>query len=242
MGNGFQFFDIILFAVIAAFLILRLRNALGRRDGHEGDAGDRFGDFTDTPTPPRSDDGPSGNDNVIPLPNQHAEPAHDPWAPEKAAADNEPASALGQGLARIASADGAFTPDGFLNGARGAFEMILTAFAVGDVKTLKSLLSEEVYHNFAAAVRSREDAGEVLEETLVGIKSAEIVEAELDGRLANVTVKFVTEQVSALRNASGDIIDGNPSEVITVTDFWTFSRDTRSRDPNWTLVATRSLD
>lgn len=240
MGNGFQFFDIILFAIIAAFLILRLRNTLGRRDGHEGDGSDPFG-ISDKPEKTDGEPADTDSDNVIPLPHQKTDPAADPWAPETAEQEH-PTTVLGQGLARIAGADRSFTPDTFLNGARGAFDMILTAFATGDVKTLKALLSEDVFHNFAAAVRSREEAGEVLEETLVGIKRAEIVEADLDGRTAVVTVKFVTEQVSALRNASGDIIDGNPSEVITVTDFWTFAHDTRSRDPNWTLVATRSLD
>lgn len=237
MGNGFQFFDIILFALIAAFLVLRLRNTLGRRDGHEGDYQDPLAD--QKPDPSDADFKADDSDNVIPLPNQ--KPNADPWAPESDE-ENEPVGVLGRGLAAVASADSSFTPDSFMNGAAGAFEMILNAFASGDVKTLRPLLSDEVYHNFDVAVRSREEAGEILEETLVGIKNVEIVEAELDGRNANVTVKFVTEQVSALRSAAGDVIDGSPTEVIVVTDFWTFSRDTRSRDPNWTLTATRSLD
>jgi predicted lipid-binding transport protein (Tim44 family) len=248
MGNGFQFFDIILFALIAVFLILRLRNTLGRRDGHEGGYDDPFGlnrderERGEREAPQHDADTQAEEpDNVIQLPGARPQAPHDPWAPETAASV-EPDTPLGRGLSQIGGADPNFTPESFIEGAQVAFEMILNAFTTGDVKALKSLLSDEVYENFASAVRAREDAGEVLEETLVGIKSAELVEAELDDRIASITVKFVTEQVSALRNASGDVIEGNPSEVITVTDYWTFARDSRSRDPNWTLVATRSPD
>jgi predicted lipid-binding transport protein (Tim44 family) len=94
--------------------------------------------------------------------------------------------------------------------------------------------------NFDDVISERERNGEVLEETIVGIRAAEIVEASMDGHNAMVTVKFKSEQVSALRDAEGNIIDGNPNEIIEVTDFWTFSRDTRSSDPNWTLVGTES--
>lgn len=241
MGDGFQFFDIILFALIAAFLILRLRNTLGRRDGNDGkNYRDPFTGMADKPAEPHKASQPDDDDNVIPLPGHKDAQGTDPWASDEAAPVDD--SPLGQGVAQIRAADPSFTVDGFLQGAGSAFEMVLGAFAAGDVKTLKGLLSPEVYEDFAAAVRQREDAGEVLEETLVGITSAEAVEAYMEGRIANVTVKFVTEQVSALRNVSGDVIDGNPQEVIKVTDFWTFARDTRSRDPNWALVATRSLD
>lgn len=233
MGNGFQFFDIILFALIAVFLVLRLRNTLGRRDGHEGGYNDPFADSDEKSTPAHKA-GPATDDNVIPLPGHH-----DPVEVVDEPVDDSP---LGLGLAAIRQADASFAPDSFLEGAKGAFDMILGAYASGDVKALKSFLSPDVFDNFATAVRHREEAGEVLEETLVGIMSAEAVEAGVEDRMASVTVKFVTEQVSALRNAAGDVIDGNPQEVITVTDFWTFARDMRSRDPNWTLVATRSLD
>ena len=89
---------------------------------------------------------------------------------------------------------------------------------------------------------SREQSGEVLEETLVGIKASEIVEADMTGSLANVTIKFVSDQIHAVRDKDGEIIEGDPNAIIEVTDFWTFSHDAKSRDPNWTLVATRSLD
>ena len=139
-------------------------------------------------------------------------------------------------------ADPSFDPDGFASGARAAFEMILDAFATGDTGVLKSMLSPDVFANFQHAIRSRQEAGETLKYTLVGIRKAEIVEAYMDGRNASVTVKFVSEQINATLNREGAVISGDLNKVVDVTDFWTFQRDTRSRDPNWALVATRSSD
>ncbi|MCP5370450.1 MAG: Tim44 domain-containing protein [Hyphomicrobiales bacterium] len=243
MDNGFQFFDIILFAMIAAFLVLRLRSILGRRDGHEGGFPDPFKRRPGKPARPSRDDG----DNVVQLPDR-SEPEDEDKnedvfaeAPESQVPPGE-MTPLMQGLSAVRAADPSFTESEFVNGARIAFEMILNAYVAGDTAQLKTLLSPEVFSNFQQAIREREKAGEVLEETLVGINSAEIVEADMEGRTASVTVKFVSEQVSVTRDEAGDVIDGDPSAVTEVTDFWTFSRDTRSRNPNWALVATRSLD
>lgn len=227
MSGDFQFFDIIILAMIAGFLVLRLRSVLGRRDGHENDLRDQLNKRNQAPA--ENDD-----DNVVHLPDrgEHADvdsaPAFDP---------DDPASA---GLTQIRVADPSFQPDQFSEGAKGAFEMILNAFAAGDRKTLKGLLSPDVMRNFDDVISERERNGEVLEETIVGIRKAEIVEGAMDGHNAIVTVKFRSEQISALRDAEGNIIDGNPNEIIEVTDFWTFSRDTRSSDPNWTLIGTES--
>ena len=120
------------------------------------------------------------------------------------------------------------------------FSWIVEAFAKGDSKGLRPLLNDDVYGNFSAAIEARAKAGETLETALVGIKSAEILEARMQGRAAFVTVKFVSEQVNVTRNSQGEVIDGDPARVVTITDIWTFARDTRSRDPNWSLVATRS--
>jgi len=114
------------------------------------------------------------------------------------------------------------------------------AFAAGDAAALKPLLSDEVFENFNGAIKARAKAKETLETTLVGISSAEIVEAELQGRTALVTVKFVSEQINVTKDAEGRIVDGDPATVAAITDIWTFARNTRARDPNWTLVATRS--
>ncbi len=228
MSEGFQFIDIILFAMIAAFLVLRLRSVLGRRDGHEGGNRNPF-------APPKTAEKP--DNNVVHLPDNSDETL----AGDDTAAET-PETVLDAGIAKICHADPQFDPEELLVGARVAFEMILGAFASGDVTALKPLLSSEVYGNFTRAMDEREKSGEVLEETLVGIKASEIVEAYMAGPLANVTVKFVSDQVHAVRDGDGETIEGDPNTIIEVTDFWTFSHDPNSRDPNWTLIATRSLD
>ncbi len=236
MGDGFQFIDIILFAMIAAFLIFRLRNVLGRRDGHEGG----FHDHLKPDEKKRNaDEELDDEDNIVHLTDRGQDDDGSPFEGEEAIASDDPLSA---GLKSIKSADPSFVQEEFLDGAAMAFEMILNAYASGDTSVLKNLLSPEVYGNFTQAIRDREQAGEVLEDTLVNIKSTEIVEAYMEAQHATVTVKFISEQVNVTRDESGDVVDGNPNAIITVTDFWTFARDTRSRNPNWTLVATRSLD
>ena len=235
MGGGFQFIDIILIAMVAAFFVLRLRSVLGRRDGNDG-SGHRD-PFKPTPGEEAKDakNGKDGKDEkVIQLPDRHHAQSEGEGGPT--------ADSLENGLIQIKVADPDFAPDEFLAGARVAFEMVLDAYASGDKKTLSNLLDEGVYAGFESAIRDREAKKQTVEDTLVGIKSADIVEAYMDGRQANVTVKFVTEQVNVTRDAEGQVADGNPNEVITVTDFWTFARDTKSRDPNWTLVATHSAE
>jgi len=257
MGQGLQFLDIILFAAIAAFLVLRLRSVLGRRTGHEGGNRQDYDPFR--PKPKAGEEG--GDDKVVRLPGQRGEAAdpNAPASPEAARLEAErPETALGEGapepsgseqgapddsvpgLSRIRAADPAFDPASFLEGARVAFEMILMNFAEGNAKELRPLLADEVYRDFEGAIRERSENNETLETTLVGIAGAEIIEAEMQAKTAFLTVKFVSEQVKATKDSEGRIVEGNPNEVVTVTDLWTFARNTRSRDPNWTLVATRT--
>jgi predicted lipid-binding transport protein (Tim44 family) len=235
MGDGVQFLDIIIFAAIAVFLGLRLRGVLGRRTGNERQQRDPF----KRPVPESRDEtdrDKTGRDKVIPLPDRNRTPTAEP-APADIA---KPEAGGLPGLAQIRAADPSFDPQGFLGGARAAFEMIVGAFAAGDAAALKPLLSDEVFENFNGAIKARAKAKETLETTLVGISSAEIVEAELQGRSALVTVKFVSEQINVTKDAEGRIVDGDPATVAAITDIWTFARNTRARDPNWTLVATRS--
>ena len=228
MGEGFQALDIILFAALAAFLVFRLRSVLGKRTGHE----------RRPPQDPLA--GPSrdakSDDNVISLPDRGAQKG-DAEAAFEAADSDDP---LAAGLTQVRIADSSFTPAQFLPGAQAAFEMVVQAFAGADTKTLRNLLNDEVFDNFSTAIKQRQDAGETLETTLIGIKSADIIEARVDGRMAFVVVKFVTEQVNVTKNKDGAVIDGDPNHVTNVTDLWTFARNTRARDPNWLLVETRS--
>jgi predicted lipid-binding transport protein (Tim44 family) len=123
-----------------------------------------------------------------------------------------------------------------------AYEMIVMAYADGDRRTLKNLLSREVYDGFVAAISEREGRAEKIQSSFVGIDRAEIAHAEMKGSEAHVTLRVVSQLVSATRNAAGEVIDGDPETVAEVKDVWTFARDTRSRDPNWKLVATEADD
>ena len=118
--------------------------------------------------------------------------------------------------------------------------MIVTAYAEGDRRALKNLLSRDVYEGFEAAIRERETKGETVETRFVSIDRSDITGAELRGQTAQVTVRFVSQLVSVTRDRDGAVIDGNPDKVTDVTDVWTFARDVTSRDPNWKLVATEA--
>lgn len=236
MSEGVQVLDIIIFALLAGFLFFQLRRVLGRRTGNEKPP------FKPMPMPGAQPGAPASSggreDNVIALPPRGADakPAGAPDGLADTSADLGPS--LADGLTQIKAADSGFSADGFLTGARAAFEMILEAFARGDAKALRPFLADDVFAKFSAAIEARERAGEVLESTLVGIRSAELVEAQLQGRDAVITVKVVSEQVNVTKKRDGTVVDGDPSEVVLLTDVWTFRRNTRARDPNWALIAT----
>jgi len=228
--------DIILIALVAVFLVLRLRSVLGRRTGNERPPTQQQDPFTPPSAPPfptgepRRDGG-----NVVTMPRQPDRPA--------SAAGGAPvsvAAAATAGVTRVRSADATFDPIGFGGGARGAFEMIVGAFAKGDVATLRSLLDDTTFGSFESAIRDRQARQQTLETNLVGFLSTEIVNAEMEGSRALVTVRFVTEQINVTRDVDGLAVDGNPNTVERVTDLWTFARDTHSNDPNWLLVRTAS--
>jgi predicted lipid-binding transport protein (Tim44 family) len=215
-----HYFDIVLFAMIAVFLVLRLRSVLGRRTGNERQPDQIMR---------RAE---AANDKIVALGNRR--PVPPPLVTPT------PADAVAAGLGRIRSADPGFDPAQFTEGARIAFETIVGAFAAGDTARLRPLLSDEVYTPFATAIDERVAAGETLETRILQLKSTDIVEAGLAGRTARVTVKLVSDQIHVLRAHDGSIVDGDPDHAIEKTDFWTFVRDTRSSDPNWALAATAS--
>ena len=189
---------------------------------------------------------PSTNDNVVALPGRAAvEPVPKAVEASAAAADRwngiaEPGSAVAAGLDAIARDDKGFDGKHFIAGARAAYEMIVTAYAEGDRRTLKNLLSRDVYDGFEAAIREREAKGETAESRFVSIDKSDITDAELRGRTAQLTIRFVSQLVSVTRDRDGGVIEGNPEKVTDVTDVWTFARDLSSRDPNWKLVATEA--
>ncbi len=230
MGSGI---DIIILAMVAVFLVARLYKILGKRTGHEQRRDPFAGVANDE----------QRRDTVVSLP-ERGGPARSADSVVSPASGGQPATSaegpLRAGIAKIRGVDPQFDPGMFLAGARTAFEMIILAFAKGDTAALRSLLNDEVYENFSTAIKSRQQSGETLETTLVAITAADLIEADLQGRNASVTVKIVSDQINVTRGADGQVVEGDPSIVATVTDIWTFARNVRSRDPNWTLIATRS--
>ena len=227
MGDGY-YLDVVLFALVAAFLVLRLRSVLGRRDGFQGKREDPLAFPPKTDRAAEATNGKTDRGEAV---------AADAAPPARDIPSVAPAS-LESGLTQIRVADPSFDQREFLAGSRKAFEWILQAFVNGDTGNLQPLLSSDVFKNFEQTIQQRQHAGEKLETTLVGILSADIVEAYMAGRTAHLTVKFVSQQITVARDAQGAVIEGDPNTVSDVTDFWTFARDTRAGDPNWTLVAT----
>lgn len=219
--TGIDLLDYIILAAVIGFIWWRLFAVLGRRTGHENTNLDPLGSRSRTGTAP-------AKDNVVNMPGTARE-----------ADTAAPAGKAGQGILDIQLADRNFNPAQFLGGAKQAYEMIVTAFAEGNRRDLRSLLSDEVFDDFDRAIRAREDAGQRVESTFIGIEDAAIAGAELNsGRYAEVTVKFVSEMITVTKNSDGAVIEGDPTTARKVTDIWTFSRDTKSADPNWVLIST----
>lgn len=154
------------------------------------------------------------------------------------ATGEKPADGVANGLMDIKLADRKFESDHFIDGARSAYEIIVTAFAAGNRQTLRPLLSEEVYAAFDGVIRGHEERKEKVDFTFVGFSDAKITHAELKNRMAEITVTFAAKYISTTESPEGAIVEGDPKAVREVTDVWTFARDTSSRDPNWTLIAT----
>jgi predicted lipid-binding transport protein (Tim44 family) len=235
--NGFLDAYSLIFLIIAVAIFWRLRSVLGRRTGNERPPFDPYSRRDDRPAGPAPAE---SNDNVVSLPRVGKGPAPD-LADASTVDRIAPAgSALNTALRTIVSADQSFDAEHFVAGARGAYEMIVTAFAAGDRQTLRQRLAPEVLEGFVAAIAEREQRGEAVESTFVGIDKAEITEASLKNGLAQITVRFVSQLISVTRDKAGAVIDGDPAKVVEVTDVWTFAREVRSRDPNWKLVATEA--
>jgi predicted lipid-binding transport protein (Tim44 family) len=222
---------------LAVFVVLRLRAVLGQRPQRDAPPRNR-----PASTPLRRDAvGQPGN--VIPLSSAANDRGPRPDGavnPDRWKAYAEPGSHLAQGLDAIDAASRGFDPAGFVSGARGAYEIIVTSFAKGDRARLRDLLSSEVLEGFGKAIADREARGEKVDMTLVSVEEAKLVDAQVRDMIAQVTVRFASKLITATRDRAGKVVDGNPDKVADVTDIWTFSRDAGSADPNWQLVATES--
>jgi predicted lipid-binding transport protein (Tim44 family) len=221
---GDQYIVLIVFAGIAGFLGYRLWLLLGRRPGAEPPPQIQRPPVRQPPREPPPRQASPGNviglgDRLRPAPARAATP-------------------LQAGFDEIRAADPSFSPERFIDGARHAFELIVKAFAEGDTATLRPLVSDEVYDTFAEAIRNRLSLGETVDTRIERLQEPEIIEARMDSRTAVITIKFVSGQVSVTRDSEGKILEGDPERAVEHTDHWTFSRNTRSSDPNWTLLGT----
>ena len=224
---GSELFDIILLGLLAGFIAFRLYSVLGRRTGHERTREEQL----------RMPDGAEPNpkpapskDNVVTLPER----------PAQAGVGSAGTTPLARALMEIKLADRTFDNERFVSGARSAYEMIVTAFARGERDVLRPLLSEDVFETFERAIKGREARNVRVDFTFLKLKSSRISGAEMKGRTAEVTMTFESEVMMAGYDPSGALVEGDAKTPHSVTDIWTFARDTNSRDPNWQLIATAS--
>ena len=229
---GFSDFITLFFLVAAVLIFFQLRSVLGRRTGNEKPPFDPY-------SPRDVAKGPVADDNkVVTLPKRGEAEEENRFAEADALAPAD--TPLNASLRDVMTKDPSFRPKEFLNGARMAYEMIVMGFADGDRKTLKNLLSKEVFDGFDAAISARESRGEVVKSTFVGIEKADITQAGVRDSEVQVTLRIISQLISATYDKDGKLVDGDPEAVAEVDDIWTFSRDIRSRDPNWKLIATES--
>lgn len=224
-------FDIVLVIalVVAVVVFLQLRSVLGKRTGFERPPFDPYSRETGKA------DKNEEIDNVIALPKQQVK-APDDFSDIDAVAPQE--TEINNGLRAIRKKDPSFSPQSFLDGARVAYEMVVTAFAKGDKKTLKSLLSDDVYAGFSTAIDERDKKGETVNFTFVGIDKIEFVGAQMHNNDAQLTLRIESEIISATYDDEHKIVDGDPQAIAEIKDIWTFSRDIQSRDPNWIVIGT----
>lgn len=222
MGSGSFPIDLLLFGMIAAFLVLRLRGILGRKTGFE--------------RPAQPDAAPSavpGMGRAAPGPviEGAASPAERPLP--------DPGSPAGAALARMQAADRSFDPQHFLGGAEAAFRMVVGAFAAGDRVALRPLLTDDTYRSFESAIAAREAAGETMRSEIRGIESLTVEDAALSGTQAAITLRIVSDQVSETLDRDGKPVTGADA-VAEITDIWTLERTLNQPDPAWRLAAARS--
>jgi predicted lipid-binding transport protein (Tim44 family) len=221
VDNGFPYGDIIVIGAIAAFIILRYRAMLGEQRGRDAEAM--------KPARPLEE-----YERVIQLPDREPAP--------QVRVINAPAAkdygSLNPAFAAMKGIDRNFSPESFLEGARGAFEMIIDAYNKRDDETLKLLLSPRIYGNFQETIREDEAAGRLPHTTLVAILSAKIADARLVGKAAQITVDFSSEQIHLVRDRDGKIVEGDPSQQAAIEDRWVFERNLSSADPNWKVIET----
>ena len=202
MREAFQYIDILILAIIAGIVLLRLRSVLGKRTGHEK---------TDKTSYNYEAPRQSQTEKVIPI------------EPEKSSS---------------ATTDSWFDNDDFLRGASNAYEMIVTNFENGNKDALKSLLSEDVMNSFSSVIDERNSKNETVEFNFIGIEKSEIVHKDLKKNPMEVSVRFISEMITCIKNSKDEVISGSLNQVQKITDIWTFEKYSNRKGSNWLLVAT----
>jgi predicted lipid-binding transport protein (Tim44 family) len=220
----------VIFALVALFVAYKLRSVLGTRNDGERPTGGLLAPLRRAPGPVV---GPTVARPEVAGAGPAPTPPADPWR-DFAETD------AWRGLDAIVAADPSFAPEPFLDGARAAYDMVISAFAAGDRETLRSLMAPEAYANFDAAIGARAAAGHTMTTTVVSIDDAKIEAAQMNGSTEQIVVRFASKLASVTRDKAGDVVDGSATEVAEHLDLWTFVRDARSRDPNWRLTATQA--
>jgi predicted lipid-binding transport protein (Tim44 family) len=226
----------IIFALLAIFVLWKLRSTLGTRGGAEKPPAQNANPFFRTST--------AANENkVVPLPGSAPRPAPPPPPvsnPDRWKEYAESDSKVANGLDAIAAADPNFGLDQFIAGAKTAYEMIVTAFATGDRELLARLLDKDVFESFNSAIDARAARGESLMTKVVSIDKTGVFDAGLRDGMLQITLRFLASLISATHDKDGKVIDGDPEKTVNMVDLWTFARPAASRDPNWKLVATQT--
>lgn len=224
--DSIPYADIVILALIAGFILLRLRGVLGQKTGHDNP---QF--FTR-----KEPDKKAEEDKIVHITDKLGKPKPEAELDTYLYKLNN--DSVAKTIADIKKIDPTFTATDFIEGAKMAYEMIFDAFAKGDKKTLEMLLSESLYKTFSDTVDAREKEEYVTESTLLAIKPKDIVSAELVGNKARLAVKFESEQVSVTKNKDGEIVEGDVSHSELIDDEWVFERDVSSKNPNWKIIET----
>lgn len=226
---------LIVMAFVAGFIILQLRRTLGRRDGYDGkDEKPNDSEFTEN----KADRKPA-HDNVIPTHGGASEKSEVRAAATEAKDIGLPTSSpFYETLLKINNYDGSFSLPGFIDGAEYAYGMILNAFWGGDTKTLRTYLSRDVFAQFEEAINDMKENGQEFHNEVNDIEKIELDDASIEGTMAELTLRFRSHMTITIKDKDGNLIEGDPEKVVKVNDIWTFCRDVKRGDPNWTLVST----
>ncbi len=219
--NNIPYIDILILAMVAVFIINRLRNTLGKKTGNEHDIANKF-------TRGKSDLKESSPDKV-----SKASADQINMKNSKQVFHENPS--ISNELSKIHKTDPSFTIDEFIEGAKKAFEFIINKYSDENIKPLKNLLSADIFKMFDKQINSRAKKNENLDVNIIGIKEAKIEDVSIRSSVASIKVKFISEQVQVIKNDKGKIISGDGNQILSIVESWFFSRNLKRKDPNWIL-------